>query len=112
VQSVVQELPDFVTVPVVERTSGHILAGKWAGNSGGAVEVAAANAEIVRLTHEAIEALQLGPDEQLEDILVTRRYQLHLLRVLPQSDWMLYLAVRTQDSNLGLARTVLRNQAA
>jgi predicted regulator of Ras-like GTPase activity (Roadblock/LC7/MglB family) len=112
VQSVVHELPDFITVAVVERTSGLILAGKWAGNSGGAVEVAAANAEIVRQTHQAIEALQLGPAEQLEDILVTLRYQLHLLRVLPQMDWLLYLAVRTQDSNLGLARTVLRNQAA
>jgi predicted regulator of Ras-like GTPase activity (Roadblock/LC7/MglB family) len=112
VQSVVQELPDFITVAVVERASGQILAGKWAGNSGGAVEVAAANAEIVRQTHQAIEALQLGPAEQLEDILVTLRYQLHLLRVLPQVDWLLYLAVRTQDSNLGLARTVLRNQVA
>jgi hypothetical protein len=40
------------------------------------------------------------------------RYQLHLLRVLPQVDWLLYLAVRTQDSNLGLARMVLRNQTA
>ena len=112
VQRVVQELPDFITVAVVERTSGRILAGKWAGNSGGAVEVAAANAEIVRQTQQAIESLQLGPAEQLEDILVTLRYQLHLLRVLPQTDWLLYLAVRTQDSNLGLARTVLRNQAA
>jgi hypothetical protein len=112
VQGVVQELPDFITVAVVERTSGQILAGKWAGNSGGAVEVAAANAEIVRQTYQAIDALQLGPAEQLDDILVTLRFQLHLMRVLPQTDWLLYLAVRTQDSNLGLARTVLRNQAA
>jgi hypothetical protein len=111
VQSVVYELPDFITVAVVERSSGQILAGKWAGNSGGAVEVAAANAEIVRQTHQAIDALQVGPAEQLDDILVTLRSQLHLLRVLPQTDWLLYLAVRTQDSNLGLARTVLRNQA-
>jgi hypothetical protein len=112
VQNVVDELPNFITVAVVERASGNILAGKWAGNSGGAVEVAAANAEIVRQTYQAIEALQLGPDEQLEDILVMLRYQLHLLRVLPQVDWLLYLAVRTQDSNLGLARMVLRNQTA
>jgi hypothetical protein len=112
VQNVVDELPSFITVAVVERASGNILAGKWAGNSGGAVEVAAANAEIVRQTYQAIEALQLGPDEQLEDILVMLRYQLHLLRVLPQVDWLLYLAVRTQDSNLGLARMVLRNQTA
>ena len=112
VRRVVGELPDFITVAVVDSASGRILAGQWAGHSGGAVEVAAANAEIVRQSHQAIEALRLGPTEQLEDILITLRYQLHLLRVLPQVGWLLYLAIRTQDTNLGLARSVLRNQAA
>ena len=111
VRSVVRELPDFITVAVVNGASGRILAGQWAGHSGGAVKVAVANAEIVRQTHLAIAALQLGPAEQLEDILITLRHQLHLLRVLPQAGWLLYLAIRTQDTNLGLARTVLRSHA-
>jgi hypothetical protein len=111
VRSVVQELPDFITVAIVDSASGRILAGQWAGHSGGAVEVAAANAEIVQQTRLAIEALQLGPEEQLEDILITLRRQLHLLRVLPTQNWLLYLAVRTQDTNLALARAVLRNMA-
>ena len=112
VRRVVQELPDFITVAIVEGDSGRILAGQWAGHSGGAVEVAAANAAIVQQTRLAIEALQLGPEEQLEDILITLRKQLHLLRVLPAQNWLLYLAVRTQDTNLALARTVLRNMAS
>lgn len=112
VRRVVQELPDFMTVAIVDGASGRILAGQWAGHSGGAVEVAAANAEIVQQTRLAIEALQLGPEELLEDILITLRKQLHLLRVLPTQNWLLYLAVRTQDTNLALARTVLRNMAA
>jgi hypothetical protein len=111
VRRVVQELPDFMTVAIVDGASGRILAGQWAGHSGGAVEVAAANAEIVQQTRLAIEALQLGPEELLEDILITLRKQLHLLRVLPTQNWLLYLAVRTQDTNLALARTVLRNMA-
>jgi hypothetical protein len=112
VRQVVQELPDFMTVAIVDAASGRILAGQWAGHSGGAVEVAAANAEIVQQTRLAIEALQLGPEEMLEDILITLRRQLHLLRVLPNQNWLLYLAVRTQDTNLALARAVLRNMAA
>jgi hypothetical protein len=112
VRRVVQELPDFMTVAIVDGASGRILAGQWAGHSGGAVEVAAANAEIVQQTRLAIEALQLGPEELLEDILITLRKQLHLMRVLPAQNWLLYLAVRTQDTNLALARTVLRNMAA
>ena len=109
VRSVVGELPDFLTVAVIDRNSGQILAGQWAGHSGGAVEAAAADAEIVRQTHQAIEALQLGPEEQFEDMLITLRRQWHLLQVLPQQQWLLYLALRTQDTNPGLARTVLRN---
>ena len=106
VQRVVYELPTFITVAVVEAANGNILAGQWAGHSGGAVEVAIANAEIVRQTRLAIDALQLTATEQLTDILFTLRHQLHVLRVLPQSDWLLYLAVHTRDTNPALARSV------
>ena len=111
VRSVVAELPDFLTVAVVAGDSGQILAGQWAGHSGGAVEVAAANAEIVQQARQCIEALGLAPTEQLEDIVITLRRQLHLLQLLPQPGWLLYLAIRTQDTNLALARTVLRQHA-
>ena len=109
VRQVVRELPDFVTVAIIDAASGQILAGQWAGHSGGAVEVAAANAELVRQTRQAIEALGLAPTEQLQDILITLRRQLHLLQVLPQRQWLLYLAIRTQDTNLALARAVLQS---
>jgi hypothetical protein len=112
VRSVAAELPDFITVAVVASATGQILAGQWAGHSGGAVEVAAANAEIVRQAGQAIEALQLAPAEQLEDIVITLRRQLHLVQLLPQQGWLLYLAIRTQDTNLALARTVLRQHAS
>ena len=112
VRRVVQELPDFMTVAVVDGTSGRILAGQWVGHSGGAVEVAVAHAALVQQTHLAIEALQVGPEELLEDVLITLRRQLHLLRVLPAQNWLLYLAVRTQDTNQALDRTVLRTVAA
>jgi hypothetical protein len=112
VRRVVQELPDFMTVAVVDGANGRILAGQWAGHSGGAVEVAGAHAALVQQTHLAIEALQLGPEEQLEDVLITLQRQLHLLRVLPAQNWLLYLAVRTQDTNPALVRTVLRTIAA
>lgn len=108
VRAVVRELPDFVTVAVVERQGGRILAGQWAGHSGGAVEAAAANAELVNQTYLLLEALELGADEQLQDVVITLTRQLHLLLVLPQYPWLLYLAVRSQDTNMALARTVLQ----
>ncbi len=108
VRRVGQELPAFLTVAVVEAASGKILAGQWAGHSGGAVEEAAANAEIVRQLNLGLAALHLADTEQLADIVVTLRHQLHLLRVLPQAGWLLYLAVRAQDTNPALARAVLQ----
>lgn len=111
VRAVVHELPDFVTVAVLEQASGQIVSGQWAGHSGGAVEAAAANAELVRQVHLSLEALQLDAAERLEDIVITLQQQLHLMQVLPQQPWLLYLAVRSQNTNLALARTVLRSFA-
>jgi hypothetical protein len=108
VRRVVQELPAFMAVAVVEAATGQILAGQWAGHSSGALEVAAANAEVVRQINLCLAALQLTETEQLADVLLTLRQQLHLLRVLPQAGWLLYLAVHTQDTNPALARAVLQ----
>jgi hypothetical protein len=104
-------LPDFVTIAVLEQAGGHILAGQWAGHSGGAVEAAVANAELVRQVQLLLAALQLDAAEYLEDIVITLQQQLHLMQVLPQQPWLLYIAVRSQDTNLALARTVLRSFA-
>jgi hypothetical protein len=109
VQRVVQELPAFISVAVVEAATGRILAGRWAGHSGGAVEVAAANAEVVRQTRQCLAALQLADTEQVADVLITLRQQLHLLRVLPQADWLLCLAMPTQDTNPALVRAVMQS---
>ena len=111
VRAVARELPDFVTIAVLEQAGGQILSGQWAGHSGGAVEAAAANAELVRQVQLLLAALQLDAAEQLEDIVITLQQQLHLMQVLPQQPWLLYLAVRSQDTNLALARTVLRSFA-
>jgi len=108
VQRVVQELPSFISVAVVEAATGRILAGRWAGHSGGAVEVAAANAEVVRQARQCLAALQLADTEQVSDVLITLRQQLHLLRVLPQADWLLCLAVPAQDTNPALVRAVMQ----
>ncbi len=108
VRRVGQELPTFLAVAVVEAATGRIVAGQWAGSSGGAVAEAAAHAELVRQVNLGLAALRLADTEQLADVLLTLRHQLHLLRVLPQAGWLLYLAVRAQDTNPALARGVLQ----
>ncbi len=111
VQSVAADLPNFIAIAVVDSVSGYILAGQWAGDRSGEAEAAVANAEIIRQVRQATDALQLAPVEEVRDILITLRQQLHLLQVLPHHKWLLYLAIRTEDTNLALARTVLRQHA-
>ncbi len=108
VRRVGQELPACIAVAVVEAATGTILAEQWAGPREAAAEVAAANAEIVRQTRQCLEALHLTDTEQLADILITLRHQLHLLRVLPQAGWLLYLAIRTEDTNPALIRAAVQ----
>lgn len=105
------EVPDFTAVAVLDAATGRILAGQWVGHSGGALEAAAAHAELVRQVGLLHTALQLDPAEQLEEVMITLRQQLHLLRPLPASPWLLYLAVRIPAANPALVRTVLREVA-
>ena len=63
--------------------------------------------EVVRLKRRALEVLQL-PTEKIEDILITLREQLHLLRVSQDGRLLLYLVVSPYDTNLAIARALLQ----
>ena len=50
-------------------------------------------------------------DEKLEDILITLSNQIHLLK-LTNNNKFIYLVVNSKDTNLAIAREVLRSHAA
>jgi len=112
VRSVMHDLPELLSATVIDIESGRILAEFVAEKNGNTILAAAAHAEMVKQERQAMTALQLGPEEQLEDILVTQRQQLHLMRVLHDGQWLLAIAANSQDTNLGIARTVLHAHAA
>jgi hypothetical protein len=112
VRSVMQDLPELLSATIIDIESGRILAEFAAEKTGNFSQAAAAHAEMVRQERQAMLALQLPPEEKLEDILVTLRQQLHLMRVMHNDQWLLALAANAQDTNLGIARTVLHAHAA
>lgn len=112
VQRVIQDLPELFSVTVIDLETGRILAEFAAEKAGNTALAAQAHAEMVKQLRQAMTALQLGPDEQLEDILVTQHQQLHLMRPMHGGQWLLSLVANTQDTNLGIARTVLHAHAA
>ena len=67
---------------------------------------AAANSEVVRAKHRAIEAL--GLDETIDDILISLTKQYHLIRPLrSRPAFFIYLALDRSRANLAMARILL-----
>lgn len=105
-----KDLPELLAVAVVELATDKVLA-KYSSQARLQPEKAAGpNAEVVRQKQRALQALAL-PNEKIEDILITLREQLHLLRVSQSGKWLLYLIVSPQDTNLAIAREVLKTHS-
>ncbi|AII52316.1 hypothetical protein [Hymenobacter sp. APR13] len=107
-QQVLAGLPELLAAAVVAIESGQALATYATSREFQLPKVLAFNAEVVRQQLRALQALGLPADEQLEEILITLRQQLHLMRLLPNGRF-LYVAVDCRDTNLGIARAVIRS---
>ncbi|SNC76207.1 hypothetical protein SAMN06265337_3268 [Hymenobacter gelipurpurascens] len=107
-QHVLAGLPEVLGAAVVQVASGVALATYTSSREFALSKALGFNAEVVKQQQKALAALQLGPEEQLEEILITLHTQLHLLRLLPDGKRFLYVAVDCRDTNLGIAREVMR----
>jgi predicted regulator of Ras-like GTPase activity (Roadblock/LC7/MglB family) len=110
VQDVLNDLPGLVAVAVVDVTSGMALASHSNSPSINPETAAAYNTEVVRQKQKAMTALKLT-NETIEDILITLTNQLHLLKLTPNGNKFIYLVVNSRETNLAIAREVLRSTA-
>ncbi len=92
---------------VIAHPSGQVLASYttearlWAGNA-----AAAWSAMVQQL--QAAQDAQDQRHEHVEEVLTSLASQQHLLRLAPGNQYFLYLATDSHDSNLALAREVMR----
>ncbi|GAB2772847.1 hypothetical protein HNQ93_000825 [Hymenobacter luteus] len=107
-QHVLAGLPELVAAAVVLEDSGQALATYTTAREFNVGKVIGYNADVIRQQRLALKALQLPAEEQLEEVLITLRTQLHLLRLLPDGRRFLYVVVDCRDTNLGIAREVMR----
>lgn len=108
VQNIINDLPGLMAVAIVDVSSGMSLASH--SNSGINPDTAAAyNTEVVKQKQKAMAALKLQ-GETMEDILITLTTQLHLIRLVNDGKKFIYLVVSSRDTNLAIAREVLRSQ--
>ena len=108
VQNIINDLPGLLAIAIVDISSGMTLASH--SNSGINPETAAAyNTEVVKQKQKAMTALKLQ-GEIIDDILITLTNQLHLIKLVDDGKKFIYLVVNSRDTNLAIAREVLRSQ--
>lgn len=107
-QHVLAGLPELVAAAVVQVEGGQALATYTTAREFNLSKVLGHNAEVIRQQRLALAALRLPAEEQLEEVLITLQTQLHLLRLLPDGRRFLYVVVDCRDTNLGIAREVMR----
>jgi predicted regulator of Ras-like GTPase activity (Roadblock/LC7/MglB family) len=108
VQNILNDLPGLLAVAVVDISSGMSLASHT--NSTINPDTAAAyNTEVVKQKQKAISALKLQ-GEAIDDVLITLTNQLHLLKLVNDGKKFIYLVVNPRDTNLAIAREVVRGQ--
>lgn len=108
VQNILNDLPGLMAVAVVDISSGMSLASHT--NSTINPDTAAAyNTEVIKQKQKAIGALKLQ-GEGIDDVLITLTNQLHLLKVVNDGKKFIYLVVNPRDTNLAIAREVVRSQ--
>ena len=110
VQNIINDLPQLLAVAIVEVQSGMCLASHSNSPALNPETAAAYNTEVVRQKQKAMAALKLT-GEKIDDILITLTNQIHLINLLDDGKKFIYLAVNSRDTNLAIARDVLRQQA-
>lgn len=111
VQGIISDLPSLVAVAVVDAGSGMSLASHSNSPSINPDTAAAYNTEVVKQKQKAMSALKLT-GEKIEDILISLSNQFHLLKLTDSGNKFIYLVVNSRDTNLAIAREVLRTHVA
>jgi len=107
IEAIINDLPSLVAVAVVDISSGMALASHSNSPNINPETAAAYNTEVVKQKQKAISALKLQ-GETIEDILITLTNQLHLIKLNANASKFIYLAVNSRETNLAIAREVLR----
>lgn len=96
----------FLGACMVDSETGLMMASE--GGEDMDLEAAgAANTEVLRAKHAAIE--MLGLDERIDDILITLGSQFHLIRPLADMPTVfIYVALDKKSASLGMARVQVK----
>ena len=106
INDVKNNIPGFIAVAVVEIKSG-VSFGSYSANPDFDPDLASVfNLEVAKAKMNAIKVLgQEG--QKIEDIMITLTSQIHFISLSETGEYMVYLAVDGNKTNLGMARALL-----
>ncbi|MGI4833225.1 MAG: hypothetical protein ACRYFK_07150 [Janthinobacterium lividum] len=105
------ELPELLLAAVLDTRRGELLASYAATRSYPPAAIAGPAAAMVQQVQAGL-AAQGQPAGELHELVLTLSTQLHLLRLGPGGQQLLYLAVEARDTNLALASQLAEQAAA
>lgn len=101
-----QNVPGFIACAVIEIKSG-ISFFSLSVDPNFDPEIACVyNLEVAKAKIKAIKAL--GLDDEIQDILITLKKQIHIIDIVANGDYMIYIAVDSTNGNLGMTRSLLK----
>lgn len=110
VMGIIADLPGLIAVAVVDTDTGMNLASHSNSEQFNPDMAAAYNTQVVKQNLKAMQTLHLSTGT-LDDILITVSDQYHLIKLLNGGELFVYLAVNSLDTNLAIAREVVRQHS-
>lgn len=110
IQHLLRELPELVTVAVVDTASSKMVAAYTATPKFDPYKLTARSTDLFRGLQRMLTVPWLQ-GQQVTDLVVVLDEQLHCLRPIGQGRQICYLVVRLADTNMSLVRDILRRHA-
>jgi len=107
VDKFLQELPELIALSVVEIKSSRMLAAYTSQVNFDPYKLTTPNTKVVKELQKALTTSWLI-NQEINDLAIVLEDQFHIIRLMADKRRYCYLAVRISDTNMAIAREVMR----
>ncbi|MCF6184773.1 MAG: hypothetical protein L3J56_09165 [Bacteroidales bacterium] len=105
-EDAMNNIPGIIAFSIVDIKDGLSLISDTKNPKFNPETAAVYNLEVVKAKMKAIKALNLK--ENISEIMITLDNQIHILTVTDDNSFVIYVAIDSKDTSLGLVRSLLK----
>ncbi len=109
-ENVMNNVPGVIAFSIVDIKDGLSLISGTKNPKFDPETAAVYNLEVVKAKLKAIKAL--GLKENISDIIITLDNQIHILNVTDDNSFIIYVAIDSKDTSLGMVRSLLNKYSS